>query len=70
VRSAEGDKLGAMTTTALAQGMDPDEVGRLVLDGIRHDRFWIFTEPRLNKLVQQQVDTMVENGSLTRLRLM
>jgi NAD(P)-dependent dehydrogenase (short-subunit alcohol dehydrogenase family) len=70
VRSAEGDKLGAMTTNALAQGMDPDEVGHLVLNAIRHDRFWIFTEPRLNKLVQQQVDTMVEDGLLTRLRLM
>jgi NAD(P)-dependent dehydrogenase (short-subunit alcohol dehydrogenase family) len=70
VRSTEGDKLGAMTANALAQGMDPDEVGRLVLDAIRHDRFWIFTEPRLLKLVRQQVDTMVDDGSLTRLRLM
>jgi NAD(P)-dependent dehydrogenase (short-subunit alcohol dehydrogenase family) len=69
VRSSEGDKLGAATVNALANGMDPDEVGRLVLDAIREDRFWIFTEPRLNKLVQQQVDTMVADGSLTRLRL-
>jgi NAD(P)-dependent dehydrogenase (short-subunit alcohol dehydrogenase family) len=69
VRTTEGDKLGAATTTALANGMDPDEVGRLVLDAIREDRFWIFTEPRLNKLVQQQVDTMIADGSLTRLRM-
>jgi NAD(P)-dependent dehydrogenase (short-subunit alcohol dehydrogenase family) len=68
-RTAQGDKLAAITANALAQGMDPDEVGRLVLEGIRHDRFWIFTEPRLLKHVQQQVETMIEDGSLTRLRL-
>jgi NAD(P)-dependent dehydrogenase (short-subunit alcohol dehydrogenase family) len=68
VRSAEGDKLGAMTANALAEGMDPDHVGHLVLDAIRDDRFWIFTEPRLLKLLRQQVDTMVDDGSLTRLR--
>jgi len=29
----------------LAQGMDPDEVGELVLDAIRNERFWILTHP-------------------------
>lgn len=70
VRSAEGDKLGAATVSTLANGMDPDEVGRLVLDAIREDRFWIFTDPRLLKHLQRQVESMVEDGSLSRLRLM
>ncbi|MCC6433639.1 MAG: SDR family NAD(P)-dependent oxidoreductase [Acidimicrobiales bacterium] len=29
----------------LARGMDPAEVGDLVLDAIRHERFWILTHP-------------------------
>jgi NAD(P)-dependent dehydrogenase (short-subunit alcohol dehydrogenase family) len=68
-RTAEGDKLGERMAAALASGMDPDEVGHLVLDAILHDRFWIFTDPTLLRHVQEQVDVMVTDGSLTRLRL-
>ncbi len=68
-RTAEGDKLADKLTGALAGGMDPDEVGHLVLEGILNDTFWIFTDPRLLRHVQQQVETMVEERSLTRLRL-
>jgi NAD(P)-dependent dehydrogenase (short-subunit alcohol dehydrogenase family) len=68
-RTAEGDKLGERMATALANGMEPDEVGHLVLDAILHDRFWIFTDPTLLRHVQEQVDVMVTDGSLTRLRL-
>jgi NAD(P)-dependent dehydrogenase (short-subunit alcohol dehydrogenase family) len=68
-RTAEGDKLADKLTGALAGGMDPDEVGHLVLEGILNDTFWIFTDPRLLRHVQQQVETMVNERSLTRLRL-
>jgi len=68
-RTPEGDKLGAKMAGALAGGMDPDEVGHLVLDAILNDQFWIFTEPRLLKHLRQQVDVMVDDQSLTRLRL-
>ena len=54
---------------ALAGGMEPDEVGHLVLDAILHDQFWIFTEPRLLRHLQQQVDVMVDEHALSRLRL-
>ena len=54
---------------ALAGGMDPDEVGHLVLDAILRDQFWIFTEPRLLRHLQQQVDVMVDEQALSRLRL-
>jgi NAD(P)-dependent dehydrogenase (short-subunit alcohol dehydrogenase family) len=67
--STEGDKLSARIAQALADGMDPDDVGHLVLDAILHDRFWIFTDPTLLGHVQEQVDVMVTEGSLTRLRL-
>jgi len=32
--------------TELAGGMDPDEVGDLVLDAVRNERFWILTHPK------------------------
>ena len=67
--TAEGDKLGGKMAEALAGGMDPDEVGHLVLDAILDDRFWIFTDPRLLKHVQQQMDAMVGERALSRLRL-
>jgi NAD(P)-dependent dehydrogenase (short-subunit alcohol dehydrogenase family) len=68
-RSREGEKLGGKMAEALAGGMDPDEVGHLVLDAIRRDQFWIFTEPRLLRHLQQQVDVMLDEQALSRLRL-
>ncbi|MEO5898630.1 MAG: SDR family NAD(P)-dependent oxidoreductase [Ilumatobacteraceae bacterium] len=70
VRSTEGDKLGDKMSQALAGGMAPDEVGHLVLDAILRDQFWIFTAPKLLRHLQQQVDAMVDDQSLSRLRLM
>lgn len=68
-RTVEADKLGDKMSEALAKGMDPDEVGRLVLDAVQREMFWVFTDARLLKLVQQQVEVMMGEGSLTRLRL-
>jgi NAD(P)-dependent dehydrogenase (short-subunit alcohol dehydrogenase family) len=56
-------------SAAIAQGMDPDEVGRLVLDAIRADTFWVFTDDRLLRHVEQQVSQMCEDRTLSRLRL-
>jgi NAD(P)-dependent dehydrogenase (short-subunit alcohol dehydrogenase family) len=53
----------------IGAGAEPDEVGRLVLDAIRNDRFWIFTAPQLVESVEHQVAAMVEDQSLSRLRL-
>ena len=68
-RTREGEKLGDKMSEALAGGMHPDEVGHLVLDAILRDQFWIFTEPRLLRHLQQQVDVMVDQHALSRLRL-
>ena len=68
-RTTEGAKLGDKLKDALAAGMDPDAVGHLVAQGILDDAFWIFTDPRLLRHVQQQVDAMVNDRTLTRLRL-
>jgi len=68
-RSTEGEKLGDKMAQALAGGMEPDDVGHLVLDAVLNDQFWIFTEPRLLRHLQQQVDVMVNEHALSRLRL-
>jgi NAD(P)-dependent dehydrogenase (short-subunit alcohol dehydrogenase family) len=65
----EGQKLAEKMDAALASGMDPDDVGRLVLEGILTDRFWIFTEPRLLRHLHEQVEVMTNDQLLTRLRL-
>ena len=50
----------------LEQGMQPDEVGRLVVDAIESDKFWVLTHPRWTKTVQKQLDAMNEDQSLTK----
>jgi hypothetical protein len=66
-RALSGADVGALPRSGQG-GVDPDEVGRLVLDAIRHDRFWIFTAAELVTSVQRQVTAMAEDHALSRLR--
>lgn len=66
---ADGAKAGKTAKniqSILESGMDPDEVGRLVLDAVRAGEFWILTHPRWTKAVQNMLDAMNEDRSLTR----
>ncbi len=63
--AAEG-RAGANVQAALDEGMDPDEVGRIVLDGVQTDRFWLLTHPWMTKLLTRQLDALAADGSLTR----
>jgi len=63
--AAEG-KAGANVQALLDKGMDPDEVGRLVLDGIQRDTFWLLTHPNFTKVLTRQLDALIEDGSLTK----
>lgn len=66
---ADGEKAGKMAKNiqaSLEQGMDPDEVGELVVQSIADDKFWILTHPRWAKAVQKQLDALVDDQSLTR----
>jgi NAD(P)-dependent dehydrogenase (short-subunit alcohol dehydrogenase family) len=67
--SAAGRKLGGKISDVLSKGMDPDEVGRIVLDGIVHGRFWMFTHPKLLRMVREQNELMESDGTLSRARL-
>ena len=51
---------------ALEKGMQPDEVGRLVLESIAADRFWILTHPHWAKAIQKMLDAMNDDQTLTR----
>jgi NAD(P)-dependent dehydrogenase (short-subunit alcohol dehydrogenase family) len=66
VVTAQGERFWSMLTESLAQGMDPDEVGRLVLDAVTSGRFWVLTHPRMLDVVRAQVDAMATDGALIR----
>ena len=40
----------------LSEGMDPDVVGRLVLEGIQQDQFYLFTDPRMQVWVERRFE--------------
>jgi NAD(P)-dependent dehydrogenase (short-subunit alcohol dehydrogenase family) len=66
VTTPQGQRFWTMLTESLAQGMDPDEVGRLVLDAVSSGRFWVLTHPRMLEIVRAQLDAMGADGSLVR----
>jgi len=59
------ERATANIQSAIEEGMDPDEVGHLVLEAIRQDTFWVLTHPRMARLVSRQVDALSADGSLT-----
>lgn len=66
---ADGEKAGQVASSiqaSLEQGMDPDEVGRLVLEAIGSGKFWVLTHPRWAKAIQKQLDAMNDDQTLTR----
>ena len=50
-----------LLATSLAAGLDPDLVGELVLEAILADRFYIFTDPRMARLVKRRHEKMLED---------
>ena len=66
---ADGEKSGKLARNiqaSLEQGMQPDEVGELVLQSIIDDKFWILTHPHWAKAVQKQLDALRDDQTLTR----
>jgi NAD(P)-dependent dehydrogenase (short-subunit alcohol dehydrogenase family) len=66
IETEPGARFWNMLTASLAQGMDPDEVGPMVLDAIRNDRFWVFTHPDMVEVVQAQLDRARSDRSLAK----
>ena len=67
--NAGAKKLAGKMNDFLANGMDPDEVGRIVLDGILAGQFWMFTHPTLLGLLDHQVEAMQLDRTLSRGKL-
>lgn len=42
----------AMMQTMMGTGIDPAEVGRIVLDGVRENRFWLITHPEMRVMAE------------------
>ena len=66
IDTRQGEKFWRMLTDQLAHGMDPDEVGTMVLDAVQADRFWVLTHPQMAGFVERQVAAMVADRSLLR----
>ncbi len=66
IDTKQGERMWNMLSEALSQGMDPNDVGALVLDAVQTGRFWILTHPPMAGLVQAQVEAMMGDGSLVR----
>jgi NAD(P)-dependent dehydrogenase (short-subunit alcohol dehydrogenase family) len=66
VETEAGARFWDMLTKALAEGMDPEEVGPMVLDAVEHERFWVFTHPTMLDHVRSQVERAATDRSLTR----
>ena len=62
-----GAKANQRNKAALAGGADPDDVGRMVLDAIVSGHFWVLTDARMAKQQRYQVESMLEDRSLSRL---
>jgi NAD(P)-dependent dehydrogenase (short-subunit alcohol dehydrogenase family) len=48
------------TAEMLAKGLDPDIVGKLVLEAIQEDQFYIFTDPGLRNLMEKRSKDILE----------
>ena len=61
-----GVKFWDMLTRSLADGMNPDEVGPMIVDAVMNERFWVLTHPEMGNIIAKQVDRMITDRSLTR----
>ena len=62
---ATSGRAAAAIQATLERGMDPDEVGRMVLDAVASGQFWILTHPRWTRSLQRQVEAMDTDRTLT-----
>ncbi len=61
-----GQKFWDILARSLADGMDPDEVGPMVLDAVESDKFWVLTHPPMASVVDKQLAALRDDQSLTR----
>lgn len=62
LRSPAEKAFDEMLRTGVSAGMPPDEVGDIVIDGIRNDRFWIYTHEVEGEPIRARAESIV-NGT-------
>lgn len=65
----DGQTQGKVATniqSILESGLDPDEVGQMVLNAITAEEFWVLTHPHWTKALTKQLAAMEDDRSLTR----
>jgi NAD(P)-dependent dehydrogenase (short-subunit alcohol dehydrogenase family) len=63
-RVPQAERQWSSLNRALAHGMDPGDVGALVLDAVRTARFWVFTHPEMTEMVAAQLELARTTGGL------
>jgi NAD(P)-dependent dehydrogenase (short-subunit alcohol dehydrogenase family) len=66
INTDAGQKFWDMLTNTLSEGMDPDDVGPMVLDAIQDETFWVLTHPPMASIVEKQTTAMLGDKTLTR----
>ena len=56
--NAAADAMSEMMNAAMSEGIDPAQVGQVVLDGVREDRFWLFTHPEYRDAIAARHEEM------------
>ena len=64
--SEQGQKFWDFLTRTLANGMDPAEVGPMVLDAVVNEKFWVLTHPEMGEIALSQAQAMLTDQRLTR----
>ena len=49
----------ALLSSGILAGMDPDEVGKIVFEGLRNDRFCIYTHPVYKEAIQGRMESIL-----------
>lgn len=62
LRSPAEKAFDEMLRTGVSAGMPADEVGDIVLDGVRAERFWIYTHPIVAAPIRDRAESIV-NGT-------
>lgn len=66
-QSVKGQNTGDRIEAVMAEiGLDPDEVGEMVIDAIARDKFWVLTHPRWTKAIGNMLESMRADQSLTK----
>ncbi len=49
----------SLLSSGIDGGMPPDEVGKIVFEGLRADRFWIYTHPVYTEAIQGRMESIL-----------